>query len=146
MHTPIVPGETKVPFMEWNEQYRMHIESLDRQHQAIIALINEVQEAIQSAAAPVVVDSILRKLNAYAEEHFAYEEQCMELCQFASLKKHQCQHQEMKRVIADFQTAIALGNPAIYMDLLNFLMKWLHSHILRVDMEYAKDVRAVGIR
>lgn len=146
MHPHSVPSDTKVPFMEWNEQYRMNIESLDRQHQAIIALINEVQEAIQSSASPVVVDGILRKLCAYAEEHFSYEEQCMELCQFASLKKHQCQHKEMTKAIADFQKAIALGNPAIYMDLLNFLMKWLHGHILRVDKEYVRDVRSVGIR
>ncbi|NUN70996.1 MAG: hemerythrin family protein [Bacteroidetes bacterium] len=139
-----MPGLT--PFMEWMDEYRVDIEAIDRQHQGIVALINEVHHAMLTDAPPLVMDGIVRKLTTYAEEHFDFEEQCMELCHFSHLTEHRCQHREMMRRITAFGAGIQEGDRSTYQALLDFLMEWLGEHILKSDHRYKDALHAAGLR
>ena len=34
-------------FVSWKPQYSVHIDAIDRQHQALVAMIRELQEAME---------------------------------------------------------------------------------------------------
>lgn len=133
-------------FMAWNDGYRLDIAAIDQQHQGIIAMINEVHDAMVRQKPPIFINAVIRKLLAYAEVHFEFEEQCMELCHFKALKQHKCKHQEMMKQIADFEESIVTGHPEDYQKLLDFLMDWLRQHILKTDREYVDTLHASGVR
>lgn len=134
-----------VPFMPWDDRYATEITTIDKQHQAIVALINEVHHAMVMNEPAVIVEGIIRKLLAYAEEHFDYEEQCMELCAFAQITAHRCRHKEMLGVVRQFEAAILANDTAVYSGLLEFLMNWLRGHILVEDRRYIPDMQKAGL-
>lgn len=133
-------------FMEWRDSYRVDIAAIDQQHQGIVAMINEVHEAMLRQAPPIFINTVIRKLIAYAEEHFTFEEQCMELCGFKALAQHTCSHREMMKQIVRFEESIVTGHPEDYQKLLDFLMDWLRNHILRTDKEYVETLHNSGLR
>jgi hemerythrin-like metal-binding protein len=143
---PEITDTAGIPFMEWKDSYRLDIATIDNQHQAIIAIINDIHAALQRSAPAVVLESAVQKLMVYAESHFDYEEQCLELCQFKELVQHRCQHRDMLKRITAFRTAIAAGQNDVYPALLEFLIDWLNRHILRSDREYAAAVRSAGMQ
>ncbi len=133
-------------FMVWSDEYRVDIGAIDQQHHGIIAMINEVHEAMEQKRPPIFINAIIRKLVTYAEAHFEFEEQCMELCHFKALRQHKCKHNEMMKQIASFEESIVKGHPEDYQRLLDFLMDWLRQHILKTDKEYVEALHASGLR
>ncbi len=127
--------------IEMNDEYRVGIEAIDREHLYLIALYNGLVDAVREGNARDMWDDAIQKLVAYADYHFANEERLMTARQFPGYDKHRRQHdnfvQNISRLVAerancDEENALKL--------LLVFVGQWIRGHILITDKELGEFI------
>ena len=60
--------------LEWNENLSVGVPSIDKQHKALLGLLNELFDATQAGRGQVVLGKVLKELADYTVYHFQYEE------------------------------------------------------------------------
>ncbi len=123
--------------------YLTGIESVDREHEELVQLINDLDTALteQKDDIQTVAKSILHQLRNYASTHFKNEEDYMEKIHDPELKKQQKEHADFLQKINE----IPLDGSFSAEDLnkiLNFLIRWLFHHILHSDRMIGKSVQS----
>ena len=61
-------------FVSWRPAYSVHIEAIDRQHQALVALIRQLQQAMWEGRGRAFLDALVDRLVQYTYGHLRYEE------------------------------------------------------------------------
>ena len=123
-------------FIIWSDRFRLGHDEIDRQHQQIIAVINELFSAISANAAASEVESILGELVDYTEQHFAREEELMRERGFPNLAKHKRLHDELARRTRELNSAAMHNKSETANEALEFLKEWWIDHILLKDWQY----------
>ncbi|MEJ8836355.1 bacteriohemerythrin [Ramlibacter sp. AN1133] len=132
----------------WEDKYSLQIAEIDRQHQKLFALFNELYDAMQQGQAREVIDKVLTSVVDYTAYHFAFEEKLLKEAGFKEEAAHRAEHgklagqakalaQKLKERGSDTTVAIAT---------LKFLGDWLARHILVSDKSFAPFLLARGIR
>lgn len=130
----------------WTETYRVNIEELDRQHQGLFAIINRLNDALESGQGASVMDGVLDELLDYAKFHFAAEEQLMEKHKYPAFSTHQMEHQAFGRNVHKYLEDYRAGKVGAPSSLLLFLQSWLREHILKSDKAYSGFLNERGVR
>jgi hemerythrin-like metal-binding protein len=133
-------------FMYWREELSVGITSIDRQHQKLIELINELEKAARTRQESKTLDSVLSELWFYTENHFKTEEALMQKYNYPGLKSHKVEHQALMNRVADFRRKFENGTLTDVHDLANFLMGWLEGHILVTDKKYSPHLVGSRVR
>jgi hemerythrin len=132
--------------IEWNENYSVRIDEVDKQHKKLIALLNELADAMTVGKGRDVVGTVLTELVNYTVYHFSTEERLFEQYGYPAAQEHKRQHEDLteqaKKLKADFDD----GNWMITIDVLKFLSAWLNDHILGQDKKYASFLTSKGVR
>ena len=126
--------------MEWNEALKLGHSKIDRDHQKLIALINELGEAMAAGQGREVCGRVLAELIGYTKTHFAMEEHLMSQYQYAQSTAHMAEHAKLVREVLEFQGRYDAGTATLSVSLLHFLMEWLTHHILESDKALAKGI------
>lgn len=129
-------------FFDWDEKYRIGVESIDAQHQYLFELIGNFYEAVRSKELDRAMTETLQGLVEYAHYHFATEEEYMVEHDYPFYKQHRAQHHDFVQKVTDFVTRYQDGKLLIPLELANFLKNWLSEHILGSDKrigEYTKS-------
>ncbi len=124
--------------IEWNNNYSVSVGEMDTQHKKLIALINNLHEAMKTGKAKDIMGAILNELIAYTKTHFAEEEAYMQKINFSELAKQKEAHSAFVKKISEAQKGYTEGK-TISIDLLNFLNKWLIEHIVNMDKKYGTE-------
>lgn len=132
--------------MTWNSAMSVNVESLDAQHRTLIALINELGDAMNNGKTDVVIGSVLSKLIAYTQFHFDYEENCMVISCFAHLDHHKCEHDGLKKKVKSLEKDFLAGKANIADEIMSTLQQWLHQHIMESDKQYSPHFIQNGIQ
>ncbi|GAA3931638.1 bacteriohemerythrin [Litoribacillus peritrichatus] len=124
----------------WKPEYAVGIKQIDNQHQTLIALINELHDAIESSFTPEKLNSVLQRLFDYTRYHFTTEENLMEASGYPSdkLKKHKKQHQLFIAELNGCQTDLDSMSVEDAIIIQEFLVNWLKNHILKIDTQLAE--------
>ena len=119
----------------WSDQFRTGNEKIDKQHQRLVQIINNLGESLQIGAENNVRLGLLNDLVEYTRYHFSYEEQFMQEHHYAEedLQNHLKIHQQFVDKILQAQQDYLLQPEKVSDDLLDFLVDWLTNHILRMD-------------
>lgn len=126
----------------WKDEFSVGDATIDRQHQHLIALMNELYHLLclpDADRAPGMVDHLFGGLAEYIYTHFAYEEQRMVDARFPPdrLAAHREEHNKIVRRIREFHIESNEGNHEALKELLPYLYgDWLIVHICEDDMEY----------
>lgn len=127
---------------EWNEQLRLGVDPMDKDHQKIIALMNELERAKERNANFSVLDRAFKALADFTNEHFRDEEVYMESIGFKQLTSHKLIHERLLNTLQqhylDFKQSQKLSE-----EVFTFLRFWLKSHICGIDKKYA-ELAAAG--
>jgi len=95
--------------IEWQERFRIGIESVDYEHQEMIALLNELYEGLtQDTGEPDVV-AFLGEVYARISAHFALEERVMKQRRYDRYAEHKASHEELLDEIRDIMDDYELG-------------------------------------
>lgn len=131
---------------EWKSQYSVKVQSIDREHQKLFGMVNELHEAMRVGKGSSMAADVLERLWDYAREHFAYEESLMLSAKYPDFAAHKAEHEKLNKEVSKMKQEFERGNTAITLTLAEFLKQWLQTHILQRDMKYTGCLLAAGMR
>lgn len=126
----------------WNSDFSVRSSYLDHQHQHLIKIINDFNQAVARGEGSKIAYPILNRLVQYAEKHFRDEEKLLEIARYpaeqlnAQIREHEKLTEEIFRHCENWSSYGREALPEIG----QFLKDWLMDHILTSDMKYSKYV------
>jgi len=119
----------------WNDSFSVGEPQLDKHHQELARLINELYDCISEPGDYQGVVNMLAALRYYAGYHFEHEERVMAEHGFPGLEAHQDEHRRFGAVIDEIRRGAAQG--MVRPDrLCVYLTRWWTHHVLEHDMAY----------
>lgn len=124
-----------VRFFYWNRSFEIGIPEIDRQHQRLVDLINELAAAVLDGQTLPELREIFAHLTAYAAEHFRDEERLLGEAHLdeADKKRHRAAHASFVQRVSELMGQADLTETDTAEQVLDFLTTWLVSHILGSD-------------
>jgi hemerythrin-like metal-binding protein len=132
--------------MEWNEKYSVNVSSIDYEHKKLFQMINELSDAMRSGKGSGIAPEILKRLAAYTQEHFAHEEKMMVRAGYAHYATHKVEHDKLTKQVVELMRDFDDKKVVLSVSLLDFLQRWLTTHILSCDKQYVAPMQAAGVR
>lgn len=130
-----------------HQDFALGIPSVDAQHRQLVEMINDLSRSMALGDSRPVLGSLLEKLYAFAQSHFAYEEQLMEETGFPGLADHRIEHRHyMDRLVELFHRwADGSGGFMIAVDVHDLLELWAREHIIESDQLYVHHLKSHGV-
>jgi len=129
----------------WQDKYSVGIKEIDMQHKQLIAMINELNDAMLAGKGKEALLPVLNKLAGYCVSHFAVEEKYFDTYAYPESADHKDKHRKMtakvKALIADVQS----GRSTISVEVMSFLKNWLDKHIMETDKKYGPYLNSKGL-
>lgn len=122
----------------WSAKLSVGIPQVDEEHQKLVAIFNQLDEANQTGKGTRVMGDILSQLVAYTQFHFASEEKLMDEAEYPDLRLHMAQHRQLVEKVVGFQSKFTHGGRRITKEMMEFLQYWLTNHILKDDMAFGQ--------
>lgn len=132
-------------FIQWSDDLSVQIASVDVQHKKLVAIINDLYDAMHVGKANGIMRRILADLAAYTAEHFSYEERLFREYAYPSAAAHHGSHATLIGQLKDIQSQMEHGT-SVSIKTFSFLKKWLTEHIMKEDHLYAQFLRAKGVK
>lgn len=130
----------------WDEKYSLGIAEIDRQHQKLFALFNQLFDAMQQGHAAEVVDKVLTSVVDYTSYHFAFEEKLLREAGYREEAGHHAEHLKLAEQAKALAQKLRGEGADVSMATLKFLGDWLARHILVSDKKFATELLAHGVR
>ena len=93
--------------IEWKTEFEVGIPDVDHEHQEIIALINDLHEAMSGENASISVMDFLGEIYAHVAAHFALEEKIMRINRYDQYADHKSDHErlldELRDIMDDYE-------------------------------------------
>lgn len=130
-------------YFEWLDSYSVGIPSIDADHKLLVSLVNDVVTAIEAHHGRDVMNDALIRLIEYTAHHFEREEEAMDACRFPGLEAHRALHDRLIRTVLRLLLRYR-HNELEPLELAEFLMDWLITHILEEDRKLGAHLRLHG--
>lgn len=126
-----------MPKIQWSEQLSLGVEQIDSQHKELIAIANELIEAVLQGQSKDSVDDVVKRLREYTVFHFKSEEELMEEIRYPRRGEQMQEHKRLKREVKEYQRQIYRREEVTPEAILEFIKDWLLKHILAYDRDLA---------
>ena len=131
--------------MKWTDNLSVHVQEIDTQHQKLIALINDLHDAMLARKGKEVLGDILDQLAAYTVYHFNTEEKYMQDFSYSGYLLHKKEHDSFVGKIDALITDYNAGKVGLSIDLMAFLRDWVQNHIQGTDKKYSETFNKNGL-
>ena len=132
-------------FFEWKEEYSVNIKEIDQQHRKLVALLNDLYEALKRGEGKEALGTILSGLLAYTKTHFAAEERLMKTHDYPDYPLHKEKHERMTTRVLEYVSKFEAGKIRSPIEISTFIKDWLQKHILQTDMNYSAYLNSKGV-
>jgi len=139
---PYRKGWWGLDLYKWKQEYSVGVATLNQQHQHLFELVDQLQEFMTTGQSDAVITTTLRELMACTRQHFLAEEALMTECSFPGLDAHRIEHKKINRAVLKFIRDFEAGEKRFRVQLLDFMIDWLTTHILTTDMLYSQFLLA----
>jgi len=130
---------------EWDDSLDVGIAEINRQHKALIDLINTIDLSVKNSQSASQVTTDLVSLIDYTHEHFGYEEALFAGHGYPETQQHKQTHITLLKQLDDYKQQLQSGEKIDYSSLMVFLTQWLKRHIRHSDQDYAVFLRKKGV-
>jgi hemerythrin len=124
--------------IEWGEYRVEHAQKLEEDHRQLIAMFQELDQAVREGKSKTALRMVLLGLSSYAQEHFAAEESVMEETAYPETESHVAEHRAFAVKVQEFTQASEIGDTGVSLEVVSYLGEWLHHHLSSTD-------RALGV-
>ncbi len=133
-----------MPLMPWGPNFSVGMDSIDKQHQELVGMLNDLFDAMQQGQGKDAMGKILDGLISYTANHFAVEEAMFDKHGYPDTEAHKQQHKDLVAKVLDFQKEFKAGNATVSSELMLFLKEWLINHIAGSDKKYGPFLLSKG--
>jgi hemerythrin len=130
----------------WNEGFSVGVGDIDKQHQQLIRMINDLNDAMKAGKGKEALTQIVKRLADYTVGHFGTEEKHFDHFNYPDKLNHKKAHAEFISKVSEFQQGLESGKVALSIQVMNFLSDWLKTHIQGVDKKYAPFFASHGLK
>jgi hemerythrin-like metal-binding protein len=130
----------------WDAHYSVGIGEIDRQHQKLFVLFNELYDAMQQGHGNDVVGNVLASVVDYTAYHFAHEEELFRRYGYPDEAAHRAEHAKLTDQAKTLEQRLRAGHSEVTMVTLKFLCDWLTNHIMGADKKFAPFLTDKGVR
>ena len=130
---------------EMKPEYYTGIATIDQEHKRLFELAQETHDLLNDNLLhdkTQSLTSLTSELIDYTKTHFAHEEAYLDSIQYAHIPAHVALHRKFEESLMEFDFDAIEEDPdsqdEIVEKLLDFLVTWLITHIMKVDMLYTK--------
>jgi diguanylate cyclase (GGDEF)-like protein/hemerythrin-like metal-binding protein len=130
----------------WDSNFFTGLSGVDREHQQLVDMINQFGNLLaENKVVFTDVDELFKKLADYAQYHFQKEEALMASIGIdpRHLDLHIETHRGFLQEITAMHSLLSQDNLDSAKQLLNFLSHWLAYHILGIDQNMARQIKAI---
>lgn len=127
--------------IDFDDSLRTGIDAVDEQHEMLVALYNELDEAVWQGRAHRQMEVILARLFKYTKTHFATEEAMLLATGYPELAQHQLEHQRLAERLRKYVVRFKHSEERISVEMLEFVRRWITSHIMESDQAYVAFVK-----
>jgi hemerythrin len=131
--------------LNWTSEYSVGVDSIDKQHQKLFDMLNELHDAMKLGKGGQVAPIVLKSLVQYTRQHFADEERMMLRANYPEFARHKAEHDKLTADVVQMVHDFEAGKIPLSMKLLDFLRQWLQKHINDADKRYTASMLAAGI-
>ncbi|MBJ6726472.1 bacteriohemerythrin [Geomesophilobacter sediminis] len=131
--------------IEWSDELSIGIDYIDEQHKQLMAIINELQLAVEYDKGPDFVYPIIEHLYNYANTHFSDEEELLRMHNYPDLIDHRQEHLAFISKIDELKNRYETDREGLTIHLRNFLLGWLYNHIKSEDQAYRHFLDRKGV-
>lgn len=119
----------------WSDKLVVGIPEIDSQHREIVENLNSLEEAILEQRPYPEIEEIFEFLDFFLVMHFRSEERKMDACNCSAAEPNRIAHQDFLRSYAEARRSFESGGAtgALLESVQVHLMRWLETHIERVD-------------
>ena len=131
-----------MPFLTWNDSLRLGVETIDNEHQELLAILNNVLEAKSKPKTAREGAELIDRLLEFSIAHFRHEEELMVRIGYPEFESHRRAHVKLREQ-ARFLKKVLDGedNPALVrLELAGFLSEWLADHLVQMDLPMAPHI------
>ena len=107
--------------IKWSDSLSVNVEEIDLQHQKLVAMIDELADAVKLGKGNDVLGEILTGMVNYAATHFKTEEKYFEQFDYSEKDSHIEEHNSFTRKISDFQTKFENQESSLTFEIMEFL-------------------------
>lgn len=126
--------------LEWTNKLSLGVPHIDKQHQRLVQLANNLVAAIQTGMAEDILETLFRELREYTMFHFQDEELYMNQIGFPESEAHAKTHEALKKQVKEYQNKLMENRDVSPDSVLKFLKGWLVDHIIYKDLRIARFV------
>lgn len=120
--------------IEWKDEYRIGIPSVDYEHQELIALLNDLHAGLEAGAKGDRVIEFLGEVYSRIGAHFALEERVMRERAYDQYAEHKGEHEALLDEIREIMDDYESGAVADYARPLSArLQEWFGRHFRTHD-------------
>ncbi|MCI5178274.1 MAG: hemerythrin [Candidatus Electrothrix sp. AW3_4] len=132
--------------IRWNDNFSVNVTMIDHDHKKLVAMINELTDAMKAGHGKDVLGKILDELIQYTATHFQREEKYFQQIKYPDAVAHKREHTDFVKKVTEFKKEFDAGRVTVSVNILQFLSKWLQHHIRVSDQKYSKFFNENGIR
>ncbi|MFP5520553.1 MAG: bacteriohemerythrin [Bdellovibrionia bacterium] len=130
---------------QWDAtRYSVHVNSMDKEHQKLIEVMNKLYSRNQQKASKSELQGIIKELGTLTKAHFEHEEAFFEkLPNYSQAAIHKKIHEDLLRRFTEHVTAFDKSG-VLTDEFFRFLKTWLQAHIAGIDMKYGHAAHEIG--
>lgn len=138
-------------YLVFSSSLSVDYEPMDNQHKKWIDLLNQIYLAFLNNANINEIKPVIKDLVDYTVWHFNFENKMMEKYNFDGYNEHKIQHDDILEEVRQIYNKLEIenGEEVLIVNILEFLKKWLISHILKTDMvlgNYLAKIKAAPVK
>jgi hemerythrin len=135
-----------MPLIQWTSILSVNVAEIDQQHQKLIALINNLNDAMKKGRGKESLAEIIDELSNYAVNHFAFEEKYFDKFGYPAATGHKLEHTDFVKKVSEFKKGFDGGRLALTIEVMAFLKDWLQNHIQGIDKKYSSFFNEKGLK
>lgn len=129
---------------QWTDELSIGVDAIDAQHKMLVELLGELQQKLMLKMEDAEILNALRRLQKYAEVHFALEEALMLPIkeQVPNYVLHIAEHRDFVDTVRGLIVRFVQEGHDVAWQLFIFLGDWLVRHIQQTDGMLGKCLNA----
>lgn len=131
--------------IQWSDSLSVGVKQIDIQHQKLIKLVHDLNDAMKVGKGKDVIGKIIKELVDYTVVHFRQEEGYFAKFGYAETEQHMAEHKAFVAEVTKFQKDFNDGRLGLSLNVMNFLSNWLNKHIMGTDKKYSDFFAANGL-